>query len=144
MSVATPSICRRFASVTVASIAAVAIMVASWGLREVVGHGSVVDGRIVGLIQFGLFGIFVGSFIAVPIGLMLGLPLWDLAIRSGRQRRREAQRFGLIAGGLIGTVMAVIGDPGTCWFDEPLDFVGYCLAGLCAGRIAHRLGYPRS
>jgi len=125
-------------------MAAVAIVIAFWGLREVIGHGSAVDGRLLGLMQLGLFSIFLGSFIAVPICLMLGLPLWDFAIRSGRQRQRDALRFGLIAGGVIGTVMAIIGDPGTCWFDEPLDFAGYCVAGLCAGRIAHRLGYPRS
>lgn len=144
MSVAAPSVCRRIASVTVASMAAVVIMVASWGLREVIARGSVVDDRLLGLIQLGLFSIFVGSLIAVPICLMLGLPLWEFAIRSGRQRRRDALRFGLIAGGFIAVVMAIIGIPGTRWFDEPLDFLGYCLAGLCAGWVVHRLGYPRS
>ncbi|KQN81353.1 hypothetical protein ASE91_11055 [Sphingomonas sp. Leaf62] len=79
----------------------------------------------------------------MPICLMLGLTLWDFAIRSGRQRRGDALRFGLIAGGLIGAVMAIIGDPGTRWFDEPLDVLGYCLAGLCAGGVAYRLGYCR-
>lgn len=143
MSVTAPSICRRIASVTVAALAAVAILITAWGLREVIDHGSVVGGRLPGLIWLGLFGIVVGSFITVPICLMLGLPLWDFAIRSGRQRHRDALRFGLIAGALIGAVMAIIGDPGPRWFDEPLDFVGYCVAGLCAGRIAHRLGYPR-
>ncbi len=143
MSVAAPSIGRRIASVTVAAMAAVAILVISWGLREVIGHGSVVDGRLPGLIQLGLFSIVVGSFVAVPICLMLGLPLWDFAIRSGRQRHGDARRFGLIAGASIGMVMAIIGDPGSRWFDEPLDFVSYSIAGLCAGRIAYRLGYPR-
>jgi H+/Cl- antiporter ClcA len=143
VSVAAPSICRRIASVTVAAIAAVAILVTAWGLREVIDHRPVVDGRLPGLIRLGLFGIVFGSFIAVPICLMLGLPLWDFAIRSERQRQRDALRFGLIAGALIGAVMAIVGDPGARWFDEPLDFIGYCVTGPCAGRIAHRLGYPR-
>ncbi|MDJ0278418.1 hypothetical protein QLH51_16595 [Sphingomonas sp. 2R-10] len=144
MNVAAPSVCRRIASVSVAAMAAVTILIASWGLREGIDHGSVVDDRLPGLMQLGLFGIVVGSCIAVPICLMLGLPLWDFAIRSGRQRRSDALRFGLIAGGFIGAAMAIIGIAGTRWFDEPLDFLGYCLAGLCASRVAHRLGYPRS
>jgi hypothetical protein len=142
MSVTTPPVHRRIASVSVAAVAGVAIVVASWTLREAIDHRPVATYRLAGLIQLSLFSILIGSIIAMPVCLMLGLPLWSFAIRSGRQRRRDALRFGLIAGGSIGAVMAIIGDPGTRWFDEPLDFVAYCFAGLCAGSIAHRAAYP--
>ncbi|KQM96150.1 hypothetical protein ASE73_03495 [Sphingomonas sp. Leaf24] len=110
----------------------------SSALQEAVDHAPVAACPLAGLVQLSLF-----SIIAVPICLLLGLPLWHCAMRSGRQRRGDALRFGLIAGGLIGAVMAIIGDPGTRWFDEPLDFLGYCLAGLCAGGVTYRLGYRR-
>ncbi|KQM90232.1 hypothetical protein ASE70_02155 [Sphingomonas sp. Leaf22] len=143
MSVVAPPVCRRIASVTVAAVAGVAVLIASWSLREVIGHEPASAYPLTALVQISLFSIVVGSIIAVPICLLLGLPLWHFAIRSGRQRRGDALRLGLIAGGLIGAVMAIVGDPGTRWFDEPLDVLGYCLAGLCAGGVAYRLGYSR-
>ncbi|KQM65351.1 hypothetical protein ASE65_14925 [Sphingomonas sp. Leaf16] len=118
------------------------VVVSLWGLRSALIDGPV---QLVPLwlsLQQSLFVIVVGTCIAMPFCLLIGLPLWHFAIVSGQQQRRDALRFGLMTGALIGAVMAVIGDPWVSTPEEAFDFLGYCLAGLCAGSIAHRAAYP--
>ncbi len=136
-----PSGCLRIAALIVATIAGVVIVLLLWGIRALVSGGPPYDAPLWLSVQQLLFVGIVGWCITLPFALPIGLTLWHFAVRSGQQRRCDARRFGLIAGALIGTVLA-IGGESTGWMGEALDFLGYCLAGLCAGSIAHRAAYP--
>lgn len=137
-----PSGCLRVGALIVATIAGVIVVIGLWGVRYTSLSGPVADGSLWRSVELLLLIILVGSCIAIPCCLMIGLPLWHFAILSGRQRRRDARRFGLMTGALIGIGMAVLGEPWISGPDEALDLLGYCLAGLCAGSIAHRVAYP--
>ncbi len=139
---AAPSVCLRIRSLIVATVAGVVVVVTLWGLRIILDTGIQPTPGVWRGIEAVLLVITVGSCIALPLCLTIGLPLWHLAVRSGRQTRRDARRAGLIAGAAIGLVMAGVGIDTGGRFEALLDFLGYCLAGLCAGSIAHRTAYP--
>ncbi|WP_235525251.1 hypothetical protein [Sphingomonas sp. Leaf42] len=141
-SVAVPSVCLRIGSLIVATVAGVVIVIALWLVRGILATGGRLAFSWWRMFDFLPLTIVVGSLIAIPFCLMIGLPLWHLAVGSGRQSRRDALRLGLIVGAIIGLAMAVFGVNDGAWYDEPLDFLGYCLAGRCAGFIAHRAAYP--
>lgn len=133
-----PSGCLRVASLSVATVAGVTVVALLWQVRDLLGGSS---RNIRPTADWFLGYIVIGSCVALPACMMLGLPLWHLAARSGRQQRHDAVRFGLIVGATIGTVMAVFGVVADTWYAELLDFLGYCLAGMCGGSIAHRVAY---
>ncbi len=137
----TPSGCLRVASLFVATIAGVVVVVGLWMIRGMVGGGPMPQTDFWPLLNSSFIIVVVGSIVAMPFCMVIGLPLWSFAIRSGRQQHRDAMRFGLMAGALIGAVLAVVGDAWPSWAEEALDFFGYCLAGLCAGSIAYRAAY---
>ncbi len=91
--------------------------------------------------------LLFGSLIGVPICLAIGLPLWCLAESRGRQTRRDASRYGLIAGAGLVVLLLLIGDlPETtgAWLEILTWSAALLLAGPCVGSVAHRLGYPRA
>lgn len=116
--------------------------------------------------------MFVGSFIAIPLCLLVGLPLWAWAERNGRRTRRDAIRTGVLAGlaiglmmtalqvangiqtwlddstsftsSVMGIVLIVDGMPTVAgWLVEVLDIASYCIAGACAGLVARRIAFGR-
>ncbi|MFD1033353.1 hypothetical protein ACFQ15_01635 [Sphingomonas hankookensis] len=131
-----PSGCLRIVALIVATMAGVVIVVLLWGVRGMVLASPIHVPALWFAVQQLWFVISVGWCVTLPFSLMIGLPLWHFAVRSGQQQRRDAVRFGL----MIGTVMAVGGE-WTGWIGEVLDFLGYCLADLRAGSIAHRADY---
>jgi len=137
----TPSGCLRIASLLVATIAGVVVVVGLWTIRSIVGGGPMQQAELLPLLNSSFVFVVVGSIVAMPFCMLIGLPLWSFAIRSGRQQHRDAMRFGLMAGALIGAVLAVVGDAWPSLLKEALDFLGYCVAGLCAGSVAYRAAY---
>lgn len=136
-----PSGCLRITAPIVATMAGVVVILLLWGVRGWVSGSPPYDMPLWLSVQQLLFVSIVGWCITLPFALLIGLPLWHFAVRSGQQQRRDVVRFGLMTGALIGTAMAVIGE-GSGWTGEVFDFLGCCLAGLCAGSIAHRAAYP--
>jgi hypothetical protein len=81
--------------------------------------------------------VLFGSFVAVPLCLLVGLPLWSRFERAGRRARSDAIRAGSIAGGVIGLAMTAFSlADGASWSTELLDLAGYCLAGALAALVA--------
>ncbi|KQM26722.1 MULTISPECIES: hypothetical protein [unclassified Sphingomonas] len=142
-----PSFQRRATALTIAAFAAVAeISVISLGyemLQRLVYRG---EYEIDAFVTFLTLYLIFGAIIAVPLCLAIGLPLWYLAMRTARERRSDAVRFGLAAGAIIGWIISFLSTDGTqasVTFDILLLFLLFCGAGISTGWIAHRLGYPR-
>jgi uncharacterized membrane protein len=145
----TPTLGQRTAILCLAAVVGVIVDVLLWQLRPTLTnlhHGLFFSWPP---LSFFVLCIVVGSFIAIPLCLAVGLPLWHLAQRWRRHRLHDALWAGLLAGAIIGTLMAlpkIAGDSSWYAFDrnDLFEFAEYGIAGLCAGWVAHRLGYPGS
>lgn len=141
-----PSFERRATALTVAAFPAVIVMTLWLLAQDILPYLTADQFPHVGtLLWFAPLYLFLGSIIAIPLCLVIGLPLWHVAIHAGRHDQRDAYRCGLIASGIIAVlVIAVMGRDLSYrnWYDVLPLFGGICLAGLVAARVAHRLGYP--
>lgn len=145
----TPRLGHQVAILCAAAIVGVTVDVVLWQLRPMVMNLSDGIPTYRPTLSFFVLCIVVGSFLAIPMCLAIGPPLWRLAQRWQRHRLADALAFGLVAGAIIGIVMAlpdIAGDPPWSAIDrsELFELAEYCIAGMCAGWVAHRLGYPRS
>ena len=142
---AAPPFARRATALTIAALVAVVeISVISLGtelLTRLVYRGAYeIDTFLSILLLFLLFG----AIIAVPACLAVGLPLWYLAAHRGREKQRDAVRFGLAAGAVIGCFVAVLlsGENGkTLTPTALLMILLFSGAGVSTGWIAHHIGY---
>lgn len=144
----TPTLGHQVAILCFVAVVSVIVVVVLWQLLPTLMN---IHGGLPAYwpsLPFFVFCVAVGSLLAIPMCLAVGLPLWRLAQRWQRHRLRDALAFGLFAGAIIGIVMALpelIGD--SPWSgidrDDLFEFAGYCIAGMCAGGLAHRLGYQR-
>lgn len=159
---------------TALSIAAVAGVIIEGALMQAVEAllGLIATGRIGSMPPADVVPIYlmVGSIIAVPLCLLVGLPLLARAERTGRRTCADAIRVGASAGLVIGLVLTTVqvavgvetwlddsssfssasygvllvsdGMPtATGWLMEALDVAGYCLAGGCAGIVAYAIAF---
>ncbi len=145
----TPSLGHRVAILSLAAVVGVVVDVMLWQLRPALTN--MLNGLPAGWPPFSFFVlcIVVGSFLAIPLCIAIGIPLWHLAQRWNRHSRRDALYFGLLAGAIIGAMMAVpdfANDRPWSSIDrnDVFEFVEYCIAGLSAGWVTHRLGYPQA
>ena len=136
---------RRVTALTIAALAAVVeISVILLGAELLTRLVSRVDYMVDTVLWILPLYLFFGAIIAVPACLAIGLPLWHLAMRRGRQNRRDAVRFGLAAGTVIGGLVAILlseGNGGTLTPTALLMILLFSGAGMSTGWIAHRIGY---
>ena len=145
----TLSLRHQVAILYAAAIVGVTVDVVLWQLRPTLMNLSDGIPTYRPTLSFFILCIVVGSLFAIPMCLAIGLPLWRLAQRWPRHRLADALAFGLVAGAIIGIVMAlpeIAGEAPWSAIDRSdlFEFAEYCIAGMCAGWVAHRLSYPRS
>ena len=145
----TPSLGHRAAILCLVAVVGVTVTVVLWQLGPILANLHLGLPTYWPPLSFFILCIAVGSLLAIPMCLAVGLPLWRLAQRWRRHSVTDALAFGLIGGAIIGIVMALPEIAGKApWSamdrDDLFEFAAYCIAGLCAGWLAHRLGYPRS
>lgn len=139
---------HRACALSLAAVVGVMVDVFLWQLRPALANWQ--SGLGFTLPPFGFFTlcIVVGSFVAIPLCLATGMPLWHLAERAGRRRRRDALGFGVLTGAVVGALMLATSlsreyAVGGIDRDALLDFLDYCAAGACAGLVAHRAAFSR-
>ncbi len=134
-----PSFERRAAALTAAAISGVVIDGVLSVIRAAMGRtpGDRLDLHLP--VEFILLYLIIGSMVAVPLCLMIGLPLWRWFERHGRTTRGDAVRAGGIAGLGIGVVMtglSLLFGEFSVWRTELLDMAIYIVAGSGAGIVA--------
>ncbi len=137
---------HRAWALSLAAVVGVVVDVFLWKLRPALANWQGGLGFTLPSSSFFVLCIVVGSFVAIPLGLAVGMPLWHLAERAGRRRRRDALGFGVLTGAIVGALMIaddVTGGPvpSGILHDALLDFLDYCAAGACAGLVAHRAAF---
>lgn len=145
----TPSPGHRAAILCFVAVVGVTVNVVLWQLEPMLANLRLGLPAQWPPFSFLILCIVVGSLVAIPMCLAVGLPLWRLAQRWRRHSVTDAMVFGLIGGAIIGIVMALREFAGNSpWSgidrDDLCEFAGCCIAGLCAGWFARRLSYPRS
>ncbi|WP_294318708.1 hypothetical protein [uncultured Sphingomonas sp.] len=145
----TPSLGHRVAILCLVAVVGVTVNVVLWQLGPILANPHIGLPAHWPPLSFFVLCIVVGSFLAIPMCLAVGLPLWRLAQRWQRHSLADALAFGLVAGAIIGIVMALpelAGEAPWSAIDRSDLFMlaGYCVAGMCGGGLAHRLGYPQT
>lgn len=124
---------RRFTALTIAAIAGTIAYLAIDGA----GRNTILDPMSVGL--WAMLVLF-GSFIAVPVCLVIGMPLWYLAERAGWRSRSKAMQLGMVAGVIVGFGFLIldVADIGYATFAEVAAFL---FAGAVGGLVAHGVAF---
>ncbi len=139
---------RRAVALSLAAVVGVAVDVLLWQLRPALANLSLDGAFALPSVGFVLLCIVVGSFVAVPLCLIVGLPLWAVAERHGRRSRTDTLWFGLTAGAIVGAIMVlpdVFRDgPWRGGWDALIEFTEYCVSGGCAGLVARRAAFGRA
>lgn len=142
-----PSLARRAIAVVIATIAGVAVvLLLLWATDSLTGP-SPLDGSSsrLPLPFFFPFGLVVGTFIGIPLCLLIGMPLWQVALLLGWHRRHEAASCGAASGLAIAVLLPLwlgMPSPAARW-DYAVLFIGsFVIAGVCAGLVAHHIAYP--
>ncbi|KQN35497.1 hypothetical protein ASG37_14175 [Sphingomonas sp. Leaf407] len=131
---------RRLTALSLAAMVGVIVNLAFDYARAVIvstGQNGIADALPP---AFWAFYIAFGSLIAVPVCLVIGMPLWYFAERAGWRSRHKAIQLGTLAGAIISFGFVLLAGPQQlvrAGYAGLWEVAGFCIAGAAGGLVAH-------